>query len=354
MPCAHANGLLRSDPRREDHDWLVLELIDGDSLRDILKKGLDSSSRLGIAEQIASVLVVTHAAGIVHRDLKPGNVMITRAGAVKVLDFGLARADEGRTIGDAAIAHAALESISGAEAEVTRTAAAVAVSGAAGADSSYYTRHHSLTGTLAYMSPEQARGEPATTASDMFAFGLLLQEIFTGRRAYPEGVEPMALLERAQHARLDPPEGVRSDIAEFVRALTSLAPAQRPTAVESVARLRWIRDKPKRRLRAAVAVAVVLAIVAAVVKYTVDLRRERTAAVLAREDADRRRGQAEDLIGFMVGDLRTKLAKAGRLELLEDVGGKAMTYFASVPPGSLSGEELSRHVQTIYQIGQVR
>src|SRR4029079_21546 len=67
-----------------------------------------------------------------------------------------------------------------------------------------------------------------------------------------------------------------------------------------------------------------------------------------------RRAQAEDLIGFMVGDLRNKLTEVGRLELLEDVGTKAMTYFPADQNPSLSGEELSRRVQTVYQIGAVR
>ena len=75
----------------EQRDWLVLELIEGKNLRLALHDGLDWSARLRVAEQIADVLVVTHAAGIVHRDLKPGNVMISQSGVVKVLDFGLAR-----------------------------------------------------------------------------------------------------------------------------------------------------------------------------------------------------------------------------------------------------------------------
>ena len=75
----------------EAGDWLILELIEGKSLRPALEGGLDWAARLKIAEQIADVLVVTHAAGVVHRDLKPGNVMITVSGDVKVLDFGLAR-----------------------------------------------------------------------------------------------------------------------------------------------------------------------------------------------------------------------------------------------------------------------
>jgi len=339
--------------RGDDHDWLVLELIDGESLRDRLKAGLDAATKMKAAEQIASVLVATHAANIVHRDLKPGNVMLTRGGEVKVLDFGLARADAGKAmVAPAAGILAALESMA-VEAEITHSAAPPAPRTVA-TDSTFHTQHDSLTGTLAYMSPEQALGEAATAASDMFSYGLLLQEIFTGRRAYTPGLDALTLLNRVRAAEPDPPAGVTGDVADLIRALTARAPSQRPTAVDVAARLQWIREKPGRRLRWAAAIVLVLVAVAAAVKYTVDLRRERTVAVLAREDADRRRGQAEALIGFMVGDLRSKLTKAGRLELLEDVGGKAMAYFASVPTSSLSGEELSLRVQTVYQIGAVR
>ena len=336
--------------RAGDHDWLVLELIDGENLKEALEHGIDRTQKLRIAEQIASVLVATHEAGIVHRHLKPGNVMVTPTGDVKVLDFGLARPDAGRVAAPADSAAAALQLLTVPDTEVTRTMSSGSVAGR----SSYETQSEGITGTLAYMSPEQARGEAATTASDMFSYGLLLQELFTGARGYPAGLEPSALVERVRAARVEPVRGTSRNLAEFLRSLTALAPAQRPTAVDALARLHWIRDTPKRRLRWTAAAIVLLGVAAGAVKYTLDLRRERTIAVLAREDAERRRAQAEDLIGFMVGDLRTKLAKAGRLELLEDVGGKAMSYFASVPPGSLSGEELSRRVQTVYQIGAVR
>jgi tetratricopeptide (TPR) repeat protein len=88
-------------------------------------------------------------------------------------------------------------------------------------------------------------------------------------------------------------------------------------------------------------------------KYTVDLARERAAAVAARDDADRRRTQAEALIGFMLGNLRPRLQQVGRLDLLEEVGNEATAYFKAVPPEALSGEELYRRSQSLYQVGQV-
>ena len=126
-------------------------------------------------------------------------------------------------------------------------------------------------------------------------------------------------------------EGVSGDLAKLIERLKSRAPTRRPTAVEAVERLQWIRDAPKRRIRRFAAAALVAAVVLGAAKYTIDLARERTAAVSARQDADRRRTQAESLIGFMLGNLRGKLQQAGRLELLEDVGREATTYFSNSP-----------------------
>ena len=113
------------------------------------------------------------------------------------------------------------------------------------------------------------------------------------------------------------------------------------------------RQPTRRLVRLAVAAAVVLLVLGAT-KYTVDLARERTVAVAAREEADRRRVQAESLIGFMLGDLRARLQQVGRLELLEEVGREATAYFNAVPPESLSGDELFRRSQSMHQIGQIR
>jgi len=343
----HPNICRVYDYIEDDHrDWLVLELIEGRNLRLALESGLDWSAKLRIAEQIADVLVVTHAAGIVHRDLKPSNVMITESGAVKVLDFGLARSE--------AVAHQAPGAATAGEAPMEEPPVSVSLTGRVDEASEFHTTYGLVTGTVGYMSPEQASGDVTTSASDMYSFGLLLQELFTGQPPFDATLDYSTLLAKAQVGATAAVTGLDADLSALIQRLKSTAPPQRPTAIETAERLRWIRGKPRRRLvRLAIAAAVIL-LVLGVTKYTVDLARERTAAVAAREEADRRRGQAESLIGFMLGDLRARLQQAGRLELLEEVGRQATAYFNAVPPQELSGDELFRRSQSMHQIGQIR
>lgn len=357
-----------------DEELLVLELIEGRNLDRVVEEGdLGRSRRLEVALAIAEVLETAHGAGIVHRDLKPGNVMITEDGQVKVLDFGVARAVP--TGPSSPSPDGATEAIPGPDGESVAERAADATeilpgpreidpAGTPGAGDPGFetpdTPHALLTvqgqvvGTPIYMSPEQARGEEVTTASDMYSFGLLLQWLFSGRSPHPAGLERKELMRRAARGESLPPEGLDADLAALVERLKAPAPAARPTAVETLRRLEWLRDRPKRRLRRAVAVAVVALVALGVTKYTVDLRREREAAVAARELAESRRHQAEDLIGFMLGDLRGKLEPLGRLEILDDVGDEAMDYFAAVDQAELSDDELSSRSRALYQIGEVR
>jgi serine/threonine-protein kinase len=344
-------------------DFLVLELVEGKSLRTAIQAGLDRPAAMKIAQQIADVLVVTHAAGIVHRDLKPGNVMLTGRGDVKVLDFGLARSlnldtrDHGVPAPAGAVSHDD-PTIDIHDIDATRPAAARDITGwtalPTGAGADFKSQTGSISGTIAYMSPEQAIGESPAAPSDMYSFGLILQEMLTGQPAFDKGIERDALLDAVRRGDKRPPAGVDADIAALINRLSSFAPTQRPTAVETAERLRWIAGIPARRVRRLAIAAAIAAIVLATAKYTIDLSRERSVAVAARQEADRRRGQAEKLIGFMLGNLRPKLEQVGRLDLLEDVGREATSYFDTVPAGTMSGEELYRRSQTIYQIGQVR
>jgi serine/threonine protein kinase len=133
---------------------LVMELVEGETL----KGPLAVETALKYAKQIADALEAAHEKGIIHRDLKPANIMITAAGAVKVLDFGLAKAaDESAASGNSANSPTLTMSP---------------------------TQAGMILGTAAYMSPEQARGKPVDKRADVWAFGVVLYEILTGRQAF--------------------------------------------------------------------------------------------------------------------------------------------------------------------------
>src|SRR6185436_308487 len=205
----------------EQGDFLILELIRGRTLREILREGGDPGARLAIAEAVARALEAAHEKGIIHRDLKPDNVMLTEDGRVKVLDFGLARS-EAMDSGD--------ESASLPEAPAPRPPSRDVV-GFWMPSVASRTALGALVGTPASMSPEQARGAPATAASDVYALGLLLQELFTGRPPYESGLSEDLLLIKAADGDTLPVEGVRdADLAALIRRLKALAPEARPTA----------------------------------------------------------------------------------------------------------------------------
>jgi Tol biopolymer transport system component len=140
---------------------LVLELVEGEPLSERLRKGaLPVADALSLARQIAEALDAAHERGIVHRDLKPANIVVAHDGTVKVLDFGLAKA--GETGGSAGV-----EGLTHSPTMMGPTMAGV------------------LLGTAPYMSPEQARGKTVDKRTDIWAFGCVLYEMLTGRRAFP-------------------------------------------------------------------------------------------------------------------------------------------------------------------------
>jgi Tol biopolymer transport system component len=148
-------GIEESDGLRA----LVLELVEGATLAERIAEGpIPPAEALGIADQIADALDAAHGKGIVHRDLKPANVKLSPEGVVKVLDFGLAKGMDPSDASDAA--H-------------SPTVTAV------------HTRDGVLLGTAAYMSPEQVRGRAVDKRADIWAFGCVLYEMLTARRAFP-------------------------------------------------------------------------------------------------------------------------------------------------------------------------
>jgi len=337
------------------NDVLVLEMIDGRTLQEAMNDGLSSAEKLRIARDIAGVLVAAHRAGIIHRDLKPENVMLTKSGQVKVLDFGLARwlkRKSGKSFpAIAAITEPRLRpTASHPETTAIRDSARPAIDDlAANATGAGLT-----VGTPLFMSPEQARGEVLTTASDIYSFGLMLQAMFTGKDPYPPELTAREIMIRASRGDSLPVNGLRRDVAALIKDLKSLAPSDRPTAVDALRRVNRIIDMPKRYLRrAAVAVLVALVVLGAW-KYTVDLRRERTAAQAAEAEARQRRAQADSLIEFMLGDLRTKLEPVGRLDILDSAAARSLQYMSSLNADLMTPQEIARNSKALNQLGEVR
>jgi tetratricopeptide (TPR) repeat protein len=152
---------------------------------------------------------------------------------------------------------------------------------------------------------------------------------------------------RASRGTVEPMTGQPRDITALVKRLESLAPADRPTAVETLEILRRIEDAPKRRARYAIVAVIVLAVLAGAIKYVADV-------AAARREAERQRQQAEHLVSFIVGDLRTKLEAVGRLDVLDAAATRALAYFANIREEDLSGDDLHRHALALTQLGEVR
>ncbi len=189
--------------------FLAMELVEGEDLAARLKRGaLPVDEALDIARQIAEALEEAHEHGIVHRDLKPANVEVRQDGKVKVLDFGLAKAWTGDGSGASSpdLSHSPTMSRHATEAGM-------------------------ILGTAAYMSPEQARGKPVDKRADIWAFGVVLWEMLTGKRLFLG-------------------ETVSDTLAAVLRAeiQVDLLPAATPLAVRRLLRHCLERD-PKHRLR---------------------------------------------------------------------------------------------------------
>jgi eukaryotic-like serine/threonine-protein kinase len=171
--------------------YIVMEYVDGSTLCDLLRDGgrLLPDRALEIVDGVLDALGYSHRNGIVHRDIKPGNVMVTRTGGVKVMDFGIAR------------------SLSSSQVSVTRTGQVI--------------------GTVQYLSPEQARGERVDARSDLYSAGCMLYELLTGRPPF-SGDSPVAMA--YQHVRENPvpPSQIDPQIPRWADAIVLKAMAKSP------------------------------------------------------------------------------------------------------------------------------
>lgn len=166
-------------------DFIAMEFVEGRTLQELIPgRGLPLEQALQYAVQIAAALSTAHAAGLVHRDLKPGNIMVSEQGFVKVLDFGIAK----------------------------YAAAAEAHTGDVAGGLSDPPGQTAITGTAAYMSPEQAEGRKVDPRSDVFSFGVVLYEMLTGQRPF-RGATAAATIESIRRGELAAPlRTLRSDI----------------------------------------------------------------------------------------------------------------------------------------------
>src|SRR5947209_3448872 len=194
--------------------YIVTELVEGESLRTLIERGpVPARKLIDIAAQIADGLAAAHAAGITHRDLKPENIMLTRDGRVKILDFGLAK-----------VAAPAQD-----ESTVTQGLG---------------TDPGTVMGTVAYMSPEQARGAAVDSRSDQFSLGLILHEMATGDQAFrrPSIPETMTAIIRDDAPGLH--ASVPAPLRWMVERLLEKDPEERYASTKDLARdLRGIRER---------------------------------------------------------------------------------------------------------------
>jgi serine/threonine-protein kinase len=268
----------------DDNDFLILELIQGQSLREAMNSDLDQNARMRVAEELLEVLAEVHGRGVVHRDLKPENVMMIPDGGIKVLDFGLARSV------DEEIDYSLIRTVS------TDRPVDSAESDTAVPSSDLLTTRGLVLGTAGYMSPEQARGEPATAASDMYSVGLMLQELFTGEAPFDRTLDRLELLGNAARGESRPVVGLSSDLTRLIERLKSLAPGARPSSVDALEMLRRIIDRPRRRRRRALVVAVWLVLGLLAIGMTIQSRR----AALAARRAEREAATARQVTDFLV------------------------------------------------------
>lgn len=175
--------------------YISFEYISGEVLRTILES-CDFSKQIDLARQIAQGLIAAHSQGLIHQDLKPENIKVTREGQVKILDFGLAKTVRSESV----------------------------------------DQQGNVEGTLYYLSPEQLAGEPLTFSSDIFSYGVVLYELFTGKRPF-EGEYPAAIMYSILHENPSPPLHVNKELPdwldEYILKLLAKQPADRYENLQS-------------------------------------------------------------------------------------------------------------------------
>ncbi len=346
--------------------YFVMELVAGTSLSEFCDvHRLTVRERVALFVDLCNAVQHAHQKGVIHRDLKPSNVLVAEVDGrplPRIIDFGIAKA-----------------------------------TGEGVFDGTKLTRDDQAIGTPAYMSPEQIDGSgDVDTRTDIYALGVMLFEILVGSLPYDREAYRGWAAVAAQFHREPPTLAARlaelDDTQETIAALrsTTLPVLRRELAGD----LGWIvsrameKDRERRyetsnalaldltrfldhepvRARGATTAYVVRKFVRrnrlgvafgataamGLLTFAVVTSAQANRIAQARDEAEARRGQAEGLVDFMLGDLRDKLEPIGRLDVLDDVGEQATRYFGSIPEEQFSDEELESRSQALYQIGDVR
>ncbi|HSD88215.1 MAG TPA: serine/threonine-protein kinase, partial [Kofleriaceae bacterium] len=332
--------------------FYVMKLVDGESLDRVIARASSLEERLGLLPNVIAVvdaLAYAHTQNVIHRDLKPSNILVGAFGETVVIDWGLAKdlvdasGSPDVNVGPDRMVHG--ETLAG-----------------------------SVLGTPAYMPPEQAEGEPVDQRADVYSLGAILYHTLSGQPPHTGKTIDELLVNVVSGP---PPSigtrvpGLPPDLVAIVDKAMSFAAGDRyPAAKELAADLkkfqtgqlvgahrytgwqlvrRWLR-----RNRAAVAVALVAAtfLVALAITSVLGIMRERERTELQRAAAEKSRGQAEDLMSFMLGDLEEKLEPVGKLPLLEVVARKALAYYAE-RPATRDPQELQGRATALMNIGRV-
>ncbi len=206
-----------------EHDGqmlLAMELLEGDTLANKLAgKPLDLQSLLDTGHQIAEALDAAHGEGVLHRDIKPANIFVTRRGQVKVLDFGLAKL--------ASTGHDVFQTGLHPTEQFTSMAG-------------------TTVGTIAYMSPEQARGESLDPRTDLFSFGVVLYEMATGLQSFP-GATTAVIFDRILNRDPAPPSTLNATLpSELDRIISKALEKERALRYQSAADMRADLQRLKR------------------------------------------------------------------------------------------------------------
>ena len=343
----HIARLLDAGVARDgSQPYLVLEHVDGQPIdRWCDDRGLDTTARVRLLLDVLGAVAHAHNRLILHRDLKPSNILVTADGQAKLLDFGIAKLlDE--------------TSHSGAATELTQRAGAA------------YTPR--------YAAPEQVQGGEVTTATDVYALGVLIYGLLGGGHPTTEAtaspvdrlrtvveVAPRRLSEAVlQQGGQDAPRRVRElrgDLDTIVAKALKKPPGERYANAAALADdlQRWLRHEPiaarpdSRSYRLARFAQRHRGSVAAGLLVLLSLAGGLGVALWQGHEAQRQRAQAESLIAFMLGELRERLEPVGRLDVLDAVGDQVLQHYAAMAAGGSDAGIQQRRANALLLLGDV-